>query len=137
MSATDPRAALPPRWTAPGPDAVLRASALAVLLALGAAALAGLEPARLAAWLPPCPFRAVTGVPCPGCGITRALLALAQLRVGEALALHPFAPLVVGLAALVAVRPAALQRTRPAWAGLALAGLLALWVMRLATGAPV
>lgn len=44
---------------------------------------------RLAAFLPPCPFRSLTGVPCPTCGTTRALLALSQGQLGKALALNP------------------------------------------------
>lgn len=33
-----------------------------------------------------CPIRGVCGIPCPGCGITRGLLALAHLDVAGALA---------------------------------------------------
>lgn len=36
-----------------------------------------------------CPIRFLTGVPCPGCGMTRAGLALLHGRVREALHFHP------------------------------------------------
>ena len=39
-----------------------------------------------------CPFRVVTGVPCPGCGLTRAVSSLAAGRWAEALQFHPFVP---------------------------------------------
>jgi hypothetical protein len=53
----------------------------------------------LAAGAPVCPFRALTGVPCATCGGTRALLALARLDAGAALAWNP----LVALAAAVFV----------------------------------
>lgn len=50
----------------------------------------------------PCPFRLVTGLKCPGCGITTMILALGRGDVGAALAANPFLlvtlPLPVGLA---------------------------------------
>jgi len=68
-----------------------------VLVVLGAGAVvadaAGL---RL---LPPCPFHAATGLDCPGCGGTRAFLALAHGDVRAALDHH--ALLVLALPALV------------------------------------
>lgn len=36
-----------------------------------------------------CWFQSVVGLPCPGCGTTRAVLALLEGRVGEALRWHP------------------------------------------------
>jgi hypothetical protein len=39
--------------------------------------------------IPLCAFRAVTGVPCMGCGSTRALGRLAHLDLAGALAFHP------------------------------------------------
>ena len=48
-----------------------------------------------------CPFHALTGRPCPGCGLTRALLASARGELGVALRFHPFVPLVWGGLALV------------------------------------
>jgi hypothetical protein len=39
--------------------------------------------------LPFCPLASVLGVPCPGCGLTRATLALAQGDLKHALELHP------------------------------------------------
>ncbi len=39
-----------------------------------------------------CPFRAVTSLPCPGCGLTRAASALATGRWAQALQFHPFVP---------------------------------------------
>lgn len=56
--------------------------------ALASAALAPFAPA-LAAGAPACPFHALTGLPCPTCGGTRALLALFQLDLPAALALNP------------------------------------------------
>lgn len=37
----------------------------------------------------PCLFRAVTKIPCPGCGMTRACLAVLTLRPLDALSFHP------------------------------------------------
>lgn len=41
-----------------------------------------------------CPFRYIWGVPCPGCGMTRALYALLRLRFIEAWNYHPLVYLV-------------------------------------------
>jgi hypothetical protein len=125
----------------PEPDALLRAAALAILALCAGAAAAhhafGIEPAAVTAWLPPCPFRSLAGVPCPGCGIGRALLHLAQLRVGDALVLHPFAPLVAVGLVVVAVRPGWLERIPSAAAALALVALVGVWLVRLGAGAPI
>lgn len=37
-----------------------------------------------------CPFHVITGMACPGCGMTRAFLALGQLKLEQAIALNPF-----------------------------------------------
>jgi hypothetical protein len=41
------------------------------------------------AWFPPCPFHALTGLYCPGCGSGRALHHLLHGEVPAALALNP------------------------------------------------
>ncbi|MCH9650763.1 MAG: DUF2752 domain-containing protein [Deltaproteobacteria bacterium] len=56
-------------------------------------------------WLPRCQFKAILGLPCPGCGTTRSALALSHFDVSAALAANPLATL--------------------AWAGLIFGGLLA------------
>jgi hypothetical protein len=46
----------------------------------------------LAIWLvlqPGCPFRNLTGIPCPGCGMSRAWLAALRLEWGLAFDYHP------------------------------------------------
>jgi hypothetical protein len=47
--------------------------------------------------LPPCAFRAITGLPCPTCGATHCVLALLHGHVAEAIAWNPlvFAGLVL------------------------------------------
>ncbi len=61
--------------------------------------------AAVALEFPLCPMASSFGVPCPGCGLTRATLALAQGDVREALHLHPLVwlltPLFVGAMASV------------------------------------
>ncbi len=94
----------------------------------GAAAVPFARP--LAAGAPPCAFHALTGVACPTCGGTRALLALARLDVPAALAWNPLVTLAAlvfvlgGLAALVrALRGQGVpDGPPPRWAGAA-AGL--------------
>ena len=46
----------------------------------------------------PCIFRSVTHIPCPGCGMTRACLALTQGHFTEAWHYHPLSFLIVSLA---------------------------------------
>ncbi len=57
--------------------------------------------------LPFCPLASVFGVPCPGCGLTRATLALAHGDLQHALELHPLvlvlAPLFLWAMASVAI----------------------------------
>jgi uncharacterized protein DUF2752 len=106
---------------------------------LGGLALGALGPeawrTALADHGPGCPFRAVTGVDCPFCGMTRATLALGGGDLGAALALHPLAPVVVfGTLALMAVialgRVDALMRGRRPLA--LLGAIAAIWILRLA-----
>jgi len=54
-----------------------------------------------------CWFRQVSGLPCPGCGLTRSVCRLAHGQIGEAMSLHPFSLLLLPFS-LVAV-------TSPGW----------------------
>jgi hypothetical protein len=47
-------------------------------------------------WL--CPFYYTTGIPCPGCFMTRAIKFLITGDFGHMLLFHPFAPVIVSLA---------------------------------------
>ena len=85
------------------PARVSREDGAVWALLAGGGAAAAVAVARfapgLAAFLPACPFRALTGLPCPTCRTTRALLALAA---GHPLAAAAWSPLAV-LAVLAAL----------------------------------
>lgn len=72
-----------------------------VVLVLAAAAV--LQTVLVALQLPgwPCAFRIVTGVPCPGCGLSRALAALWSGDWRAAVAFHAFAPLAAACGMLL------------------------------------
>lgn len=82
--------------TLPPPDSRLRRLLrLGVYVApLGFATLLG---------VPICPTALVLRQPCPGCGITRASAALAHGDLSGAMSLNPIAPVVVPLAAGLAI----------------------------------
>jgi hypothetical protein len=111
----------------------------AVSLVLGLAVFGG---------VPLCPSAAVLRTPCPGCGLTRATLAMLQGRWDAMLALNPAAPLVVplvsGVVAWILLRYVTRGDTAmPRWLawpmGLAFAVLMIVWVARQfgALGGPV
>ncbi len=106
----------------------------------------------LAAWQPTggvessiCIFRRATGIPCPGCGLTRGFAALAKGHFGQAFEFHPFVyPIALeALAAWLAWGWFTFQgrpwperwsrRVGPLGVG-HVAALIALWLGRLATG---
>jgi hypothetical protein len=60
-------------------------------------------------WLPICPLRAMTGLDCPGCGMTRSVRALTQGDLG--LAADHNLLLVVGLPLLIVLWALWLGRT--------------------------
>jgi hypothetical protein len=114
----------------------------------GAAGLAAVV--ALHFWVPPagaafilCPFRRLTGVPCPGCGMTRALAHLAKGEWTAALRDHPLAPVLAAeaCAAWAACGLPAADRLRQRAAAAAdrwvlwnAVALGAVWLLRLATG---
>jgi hypothetical protein len=51
--------------------------------------------------VPLCPLATLTHVPCPGCGLTRATLALYSGHFADAIALHPMAPILGPLVTVV------------------------------------
>jgi hypothetical protein len=99
----------------------------------GALWLKGLHPG-LPGWS--CPLRALTGVPCPTCYLTRATAASLTGNLDGALQLHAFGP-VVAVALLTwsafSIRQRRLlPRGLPAWPlGSFAVSLLAFWLMRI------
>lgn len=84
-----------------------------------------------------CPFRRLTGLPCPTCGLTRSWSALMHGQFGDSVAFHPLGPVtLLGAAALAA----GLDERVP-WlkerlqsrevAGSLAAGWVAVWLLRL------
>jgi hypothetical protein len=86
-----------------------------VLTALAAAQI-GAVWAGVGGW--PCPLRGATGLPCPGCGLTRGAVALARGEWGESLTAHAFAPVLVAFLAACAFAAVLPRWQREAFAGL-------------------
>lgn len=64
----------------------------------------------------PCVFAQITGLPCPGCGMTRAVAALLRGDWSAAMHFHPFAPVFSIFGVLLAVSAMAGLRVRKALA---------------------
>lgn len=117
---------------------------LAVGLAgLSAWAVAGLLPLAVEGGPVFCLFRRVSGVACPGCGLTRAFGALAGGRLQEAMAFHPLAPLLavelvgawLAWGVWIGARRRLVGLRLARWLALGTAGaLLAVWGVRLWQG---
>jgi hypothetical protein len=95
----------------------------------------GWSPGEWLQLVPDCAFRALTGFPCPGCGMTQALLLLTELRFADAVAVNPAAPVLVGAMGFWLARPAGRQGTRHATfhsaaVAAALVALLLAWALR-------
>lgn len=69
---------------------ILRDRRLVFILLFAAIAQLGLVSFKLPGW--PCPFFHVLGIPCPGCGLTRATLLLFRGDWNQSIAFHAFAP---------------------------------------------
>jgi hypothetical protein len=91
-----------------------------------------------------CPFRAATGIPCPGCGLTRSFCAMGKGDVSRAFELHALGPVLFVVAGLLWLRSAAVlagagdfvtrvDQALVRWKALQIGGvvLIAVWVMRL------
>jgi hypothetical protein len=102
----------------------------------------GLTRLNLPAWQ--CPMQHALGLPCPGCGLSRAMAALLQGDWQGALARHAFAPLfllALGLIIGMAPLPEPLRRRGITWVArfeertslvaLLLVALVAYWLTRL------
>ena len=97
------------------PGSVPEQLGVAGLTAAGAAVAYRVALGGEGLWLP-CPLRALTGIPCPLCGMTTAATALATGDLGAAVAANPFALLLAGFTLVMAVVMAAraLGRLDPA-----------------------
>ena len=96
-----------------GTDLAAGALSVATLGAAAAGALAGVPAGEGM----PCLFRAVSGEPCPFCGLTHSVMALGDGDIGLSLALHPLgmAALALAVLVLVAVAVAFARRRRVGW----------------------
>jgi hypothetical protein len=84
---------------APVLSTILRDRRLAAAISGAALLQLVLALLRLPGWQ--CPVFHALGVPCPGCGLTRATVSLFQGNFKQSLALHAFAPIFVTALAIV------------------------------------
>jgi hypothetical protein len=112
--------------------APLRAAGLALVPAAVALSVSPVDP------VPPCPLRALTGIPCPLCGSTRGVIAAVHGDLERALTLNPASIGALLLALLLVVGWRAERVRVPVWTIASVVG--ALWAYQLfkyATGRPL
>lgn len=80
---------------------LLRDRRVALVVTAVAAAQVAAVAAGVGGW--PCPLKSATGIPCPGCGLTRASVALLRGEFATAFGAHAFAPVLLGGLAAFAV----------------------------------
>jgi hypothetical protein len=74
-----------------------------------------------------CPLRTITGIPCPFCGMTRAVVAAAHGHLVDSLRFNP-AGIVVALLAVALIAGLRIERLRlPLWLVGTLVALLWTW----------
>lgn len=87
----------------------------------------------------PCIFHSFTELACPGCGMTRACVALVQGKFGVAWYYHPFSFFLVGLVIAAAFFPMRLKNTWDSCSSgtqnlIAISGIilcLSIWLIRI------
>ncbi|MEN6357856.1 MAG: DUF2752 domain-containing protein [Armatimonadota bacterium] len=88
---------------------------------------------KVSRWLPPCPFHLLTGLYCPGCGLTRAANEMAAGHIVAAIRLNVFMMVIIPLIGLTTfIRIIAHQQVRmsnrAAW--IVLASMMIFWAAR-------
>ena len=122
-------------------DLIRQRMLMGVVVAVAAFQLA-LTAGGLPGW--GCPLLKLTGWPCPGCGLTRAVLALLHGEWKKSLTLHAFAPILLAALALIGIASFLPQQQRQRFAdtveniekrtrlsAVLLIGLVAYWLVRL------
>lgn len=85
-----------------------------------AAAVIALLRSVTPSFVPTCPMLWLTELPCPLCGLTRAMFLLAKGEWAQAVQLHALSPLIAAAAIGVAMTGQARMARYWAWIGLAL-----------------
>jgi hypothetical protein len=89
-----------------------------------------------------CPFRLVTGLPCPGCGLTRSWVALLHGNLADSIRWHPLGPITVVVAVLLVLGvhrrfPGLMERIYSREGTRAIAAvIIVVWLIRLPTFRP-
>lgn len=109
------------------------ALAAAVSAMAAVAAMLYRYPPETNAFYPQCPFHALTGLLCPGCGTTRALAALIRGHLADALHLNPLAVVLLPILAAygVAAYWRALSGAPSSWPRIPNAAVAALLIVML------
>lgn len=97
-------------WFTPTISSLLRGRLESFLLVLFGILQVGLTYAHLPGWV--CPIKAVTGIPCPGCGLSGASSELLHGHWLESLKIHAFAPFFMagmGFMIVILILPVSLR----------------------------
>jgi Protein of unknown function (DUF2752) len=113
----------------------LREVRIAGAAMLGIAAVRPLVPFE---FVPPCPLKTVTGIPCPFCGMTRGVTSLVHGDFAHALLMNPASFLAVALAVLLLVQWKTKKVVIPVWVIAVVMAVMWSWqIFKYATGRPI
>ena len=82
-----------------------------------------------------CPFRALTGIPCPGCFLTRATSAALTGQLDRSIELHLFGPIAAATLVIWSIQSLHTKRLFPrnlslAWIPIGASALFTYWLLR-------
>lgn len=108
---------------------------------IGAAAMvaiAAVRPSIPFEFVPPCPLRTITGIPCPMCGMTRGVTSLVNGDFAHALLMNPASYLAVALALLLFAQWRTRRVVIPVWVIVTVLATMWTWqLFKYASGRPL